>query len=36
MGFVKDRDIKAAVALPEVDGEETELEEDRDVIIVDI
>ena len=34
MGFVKDRDIKAAATLPEVDGEEAELEQDWDVIIV--
>jgi hypothetical protein len=28
MGFVKDSDIRAVVALPEVDGEEEELEDD--------
>ena len=27
MGFVKDHDIRAAAALPDVDGEENELED---------
>ena len=33
MGFVKDHDIRAAAALPDVDGEENELEDDWDTII---
>lgn len=33
MGFVKDHDIRVAAALPEVDGEEMELEDDWDTII---
>ena len=35
MGFVKDSDIIAAAALPEVDGEEEELGQDWDAINVD-
>jgi hypothetical protein len=33
-GFVKDSDIKVATALPEVDGEEMELEKDWDLISI--
>jgi hypothetical protein len=32
MDFVKDKDIMAAVLLPEVDGEEEELAKDWDAI----
>ena len=35
MGFVRDSDIIAAAALPEVDGEEEELGQDWDAINVD-
>ena len=35
MGFVKDSDIRAAAALPEVVGEEEELGHDWDVIVLD-
>jgi hypothetical protein len=34
MGFVKDSNIRAVVALPEVDGEEEELEDDWDAISI--
>jgi hypothetical protein len=34
MGFVKDSDIRAVVALPEVDGKEEELEDDWDAISI--
>jgi hypothetical protein len=34
MGFVKDSDIRAVVALPEVDGEEEELEDNWDAISI--
>ena len=36
MGFVKDSDLIAAAALPEVDGEEEELGQDWDTIIVNM
>lgn len=36
MGFVKDSDLTAVAALPEVDGEEEELGQDWDAIIVDM
>jgi hypothetical protein len=36
MGFVKDQDLKVAAALPDVDGEERELDKDWDRIIMDI
>jgi hypothetical protein len=32
MGYVKDNDVKAVSVLPEVDGDEEELEEDWDMI----
>jgi hypothetical protein len=32
MGYVKDKDIKAAIVLPEVEGDEEDLEEDWDMI----
>ena len=35
MGYVKDGDIRATTKLPEVDGEEEELEKDWDVICLD-
>jgi hypothetical protein len=35
MGFVKDCDVKAATALPEVDSKERELDQDWDAIIMD-
>ena len=35
MGYVKDGDIRAMTKLPEVDGEEEELEKDWDVICLD-
>ena len=35
-GHVKDSDIRATVALPEVDGEEGELERDWDMISIDV
>jgi hypothetical protein len=34
-GFVKDIDIKIVVSLPEVDGEEGELQRDWDAISID-
>jgi hypothetical protein len=34
MGFVKDSDIRAVAALPEVDGEEEELEDNWDAISI--
>jgi hypothetical protein len=36
MGFVKDQDLKVAAALLDVDGEERELDEDWDRIVMDI
>ena len=35
LGYVKDRDVRAATTLPEVDGEEEELHKDWDVIAVE-
>jgi hypothetical protein len=32
MGYVKDTDVKAVAVLPEVDGDEDELEENWDMI----
>jgi hypothetical protein len=32
LGYVKDGDVRAATKLPEVDGEEEELQKDWDVI----
>jgi hypothetical protein len=32
MGYVKDNDVKVVSVLPEVDGDEEELEEDWDMI----
>ena len=33
MGYVRDSDVKATAVLPEVDGEENELEIDWDSVI---
>jgi hypothetical protein len=35
MGFVKDCNVRAAAALPDVDGKEKELEQDWDTIVLD-
>lgn len=35
LGYVKDNDVKAATMLPEVKGEEEELDEDWDAIKLD-
>jgi len=32
MGYVRDEDVKSAVVLPEVDGEEEELADDWDSV----
>lgn len=36
MGFVKDCDLKAAAALPDIDGEDIDLEQGWDMIVMDV